>query len=441
MDPLELLGVASEPADAAVVRAVEGVRVSIEAVNGELRKADPAEVKGCSVSVLRDGSWGVAAAEEPSADLVDKALAATGSGEASLPDDVPAAEGSWDWTGKIHPLDALEEVAETAVDVSSRWDYDIEVSCTVGAVRYELYASWGSRCALDLWYLSYGVTASDGGEEYSVRGGSRGVGIEGFLEDVEAAAEEAVSGLEDLVRAGRGPELAERVVVDPELLGVVVHEAFGHAVEGDLVARGESILAGRIGERVASGEVTVVDDPTVEGAFGSYPFDDEGVEARRTVLVRDGVLEGFLTDLNSSVELGLEPTGNGRVEAIGDHVQVRMSVTYVEPGDASKEELFEEAGDGAVLLVGSKGGQTDTVTGSFQFSAKLGYVIEGGEPSEPVKDVGLTGDTMGFLKGVRMLSEEVELHPGYCGKGGQLVPVADGGPYALVEGRFNLRSG
>ncbi len=441
MDPLELLEAASRSADAVVVRFVEGVRVSIEAVNGELRRADPSEVKGCSVSVLVDGSWGVASGEEPEGDLVDRALAATGSGDASVPEDVPAAEGSWDWTGGLHPLDGLEEAAERAVEVSSRWDHDVEVSCTVGAVRYELFSSWGSECRLDLWYLSYGVTASDGGEEFSVRGGARGVGVEGFLEGVDEAAREAVSGLEDLMRAGRGPELAERVIVDPELLGVVVHEAFGHAVEGDLVARGESVLAGRLGERVASEEVTVVDDPTVEGAFGSYPFDDEGVRAERTVLVRDGVLEGFLTDLTSASELGLEPTGNGRVEAIGDHVQARMSVTYVEPGDAGEDELFEEAGDGAVLLVGSKGGQTDTVTGSFQFSAKLGYVVEGGEPSEPVKDVGLTGDTLGFLRGVRLLSDEVELHPGYCGKGGQLVPVADGGPYALVEGRFNLRSG
>ncbi|WP_456481965.1 TldD/PmbA family protein [Methanopyrus sp.] len=445
MEPDVLLRHAEEVSDACVVYALEGELVEIEASNGELRKADPDRVRTYAVRLLEGGSWGIASGPNADTDLVDRALRSTGKGSATVPEDVPAVEGSYRWEGKLHPLDALDEAAELAVELSRETPYDCEITCSVGSVRYAIASTWGSECEVRLDLVSFGVKVSGKGpagrEEYAERDGANCAGLELFLERAEEVRDEAVRRLEDLLEAEPGPKRAESVITDPELLGVIVHEAFGHAVEGDLVARGESVLEGRVGERIASETVTVVDDPTERGAFGSYPFDDEGVEPRRTVLVEDGMLRGYLTDLTSAAELDLEVTGNGRVESVGDHVQVRMSVTYVEPGDASREELFEEAGDGAVYLLGSKGGQTDTATGNFQFSAKLGYIVEDGEPSRPVRDVGLTGETLEFMRKVRILSNELELHPGYCGKGGQLVPVSDGGPHALVDGPFHLRSG
>ncbi|WP_456477409.1 TldD/PmbA family protein [Methanopyrus sp.] len=445
MDSDVLLRHAEEVSDACVVYALEGELVEIEASNGELRKADSDRVRTYAVRVLKGGSWGVASGPDPERHLIERALRSTGEGSVRIPEDVPAAEGSHRWEGKLSPLDSLDDAAELSVELSREVPYDCEITCSAGSVRYTITSTWGSECEARLDRVNFWVKVSGKGtagrEEYTERDGANCASIELFLERAEEVRDEAVRRLEDLLEAEPGPERAESVITDPELFGVIVHEAFGHAVEGDLVARGESVLQDRVGERVASEIVTVVDDPTERGAFGSYPFDDEGVEPRRTVLVEEGVLRGYLTDLTSAAELDLEITGNGRLESIGDHVQVRMSVTYVEPGDASREELFEEAGDGAVYLLGSRGGQTDTATGNFQFSAKLGYVVEDGEPSRPVRDVGLTGETLEFMKRVRILSDELRLHPGYCGKGGQLVPVSDGGPHALVDGPFHLRSG
>jgi len=446
VDASRILRRAEERADAAIVYELETERTEVEAVNGELRRADPERHRGVALRILRDGAWRVAHSTKPNEeDLLKSAVRAPGRGTADIPDEPPQATGKHDWTGRVHPLDALDEVAELARELSKETPHDCEIRCVASSSKYRVLTSWGTEAELHLYRVSYSVRVSDRGEngreEYYERDGATAAGPERFLERCERLLDRASRRLRDLLEAEPGPDRAERVVIDPELLGVLVHEAFGHATEGDLVARGESILRGKIGERVASECVTVVDDPTEPGPFGSYPFDDEGIEGRCTVLVREGVLESYLTDLTSAAELDAPPTGNGRIEALGDHVQTRMSVTYVEPGDADREELFEEAGDGAVYLLGSKGGQTDTATGHFQFSAKLGYVLEDGEPARPVRDVGLTGHTLELLRGVELLSKDLRLHAGYCGKGGQLVPVSDGGPHALVEGPFNLRSG
>jgi TldD protein len=446
VDAERLLNRAEEHADAAIAYELRADRIEVEAVNGELRLADPERHRGAALRLLKDGSWRVVHADQPDGrDPFKTAVRVPGRGTADLPDEPPAATGRHDWTGRTHPLDALDEVTELALDLSRDVPHDCEVRCVSLALRYRILTTWGTEVEARLHQTSFGVRVSDRGEhgreEYHEREGATAAGPERFLERAETLLDRASRRLRDLLRAEPGPDRVERAVLDPELLGVLVHEAFGHATEGDLVARGESILRGKLGERVASEAVTIVDDPTEPGPFGAYPFDDEGVEARRTVLVEDGVLRAYLTDLTTAAELDAPPTGNGRAETLGDHVQVRMSVTYVEPGDADREELFKEAGDGSVYLLGSKGGQTDTTTGHFQFSAKLGYVLEDGEPARPVRDVGLTGHTLRLLRGVLLLSRERRLHAGYCGKGGQLVPVSDGGPHALIEGPFNLRSG
>ncbi|NJE05372.1 TldD/PmbA family protein [Thermococcus sp. M36] len=235
-----------------------------------------------------------------------------------------------------------------------------------------------------------------------------------------------------LLKAKAPPAGRFDVITDPELTGVLIHEALGHAVEADSVKNGDSILAGKLGEKIAVDGLTVVDDPTMPGRFGSYIYDDEGVRAKRVELIRDGVLVSYLNDRETSALLGLEPNGHGRAQSYSHQPLVRMSNTYVEPGDWSFEEMVEEVRNG-LYMVGDRGGQVDTASGTFTFGAAFGYIIKDGEIGEMVRDVAMSGRILDVLRSVRAIGKELKVEfPGYCGKG-QIVPVDDGGPHLLTR--------
>ncbi|MBP1911257.1 TldD/PmbA family protein [Thermococcus stetteri] len=235
-----------------------------------------------------------------------------------------------------------------------------------------------------------------------------------------------------LLRAGSPPSGELPVIADPELTGLFIHEALGHAVEADLVKNGDSILAGRLGEKIAVDGLTVVDDPTLPGKFGSYIYDDEGIKGRRVEVIRDGVLVNYLNDRETAEYFGLEPNGHGRAQSYAHQPLVRMGNTYVEAGDWSFDEMLEEVKYG-LYMIGDKGGQVDTANGTFTFGAREGYIIENGEPKEMVRDVALSGKILDVLKNIRAIGKDVRIEfPGYCGKG-QSVPVDDGGPHILTR--------
>lgn len=235
-----------------------------------------------------------------------------------------------------------------------------------------------------------------------------------------------------LLHARAPPSGEFDVIMDPELTGVFIHEALGHAAEADSVKNGESILAGRVGERIASEELTVVDDPTLPGGFGSYVYDDEGIRGKRVEIIRDGVLVGYLNDRETSALLDLEPNGHGRAQSYAHQPLVRMSNTYVEPRDWNFEEMVEEVKNG-LYMIGDKGGEVDTASGTFTFGAREGYIIEKGEIRDHVRDVALSGKILDVLRNVRAVGNDLRIEfPGYCGKG-QWVPVDDGGPHVLTR--------
>ena len=237
----------------------------------------------------------------------------------------------------------------------------------------------------------------------------------------------------------RPPEAGRyKVVLDPEIVGTLIHEALGHASEADLVASGESILQGRLGEEVASEMVSVVDDGRAPGGY-YVPFDDEGVEKRRTVIVDRGVLRGLLTGRAEAAALGLPLTGNARVQDHARLLLVRQTNYFILPGDWRLEELLEEA-DGGIYVTGKGGGggQVDPGTGSFTFNVGVSYTIRRGELAEPLRGVNISGMILETLRNVRGLGRRLVVRTGAvfggCGKGGQLVRVGDGGPHTLVEG-------
>ncbi|HDH06854.1 MAG TPA: TldD/PmbA family protein [Thermoproteales archaeon] len=236
----------------------------------------------------------------------------------------------------------------------------------------------------------------------------------------------------NLLKAEPAPAGRFTVVIDGELSGVFIHEAFGHACEGDGIVAGTSILKGRLGERVGSELVTVYDDSTLPKGWGSLKYDDEGVPTTKRTLVEKGILVGYITNRESAAKLNLTPNGGARAQSYRYPPIVRMSNTYIAPGDWSFEEMIEDIKHG-VYLKGSRGGQVDPSKGTFQFNAKEAYLIENGEVTKPLLDVSLSGFTLDILANVDAIGKDFELRPGFCGKGGQAVPAGTGGPHVRVK--------
>jgi len=211
---------------------------------------------------------------------------------------------------------------------------------------------------------------------------------------------------------------------------VLIHEALGHATEGDLILQNDSILKDKIGEKIASDIVNIFDDASRKDGFGYYPYDVEGVKTKPNQLVKNGELISLLNSRETASKLGMKSSGNAR-SIIADQPIVRMSNTYLQPGDNTFEELLEDIPDG-MYLKGSRGGQVDTGKGIFQFNAAEGYLIEDGEITTPLRDVSLSGNILETLKNIDAIGNDFKLSVGFCGKDGQTAPVGDGGPHTRI---------
>jgi len=225
-------------------------------------------------------------------------------------------------------------------------------------------------------------------------------------------------------------------VLDNEAVGLLIHEAFGHASEGDLVITGSSVLRGMVGERVASELITIVDEGIVNGGY-PVPYDDEGVSKGRTVVVKDGILNEFLSSRYVGGRLGCGSTGNARVQDITYDSVVRQTNYYVEPKDLSIDELFDGISYGIYIVGrGTSGGEVDPSIGTYTFSIGPSYIVRDGEPTELVRGVVVSGNILETLMSVDAVAKDLKVITnvfGGCGKDGQTVRVGFGGPHIRVR--------
>ncbi|MEM0378847.1 MAG: TldD/PmbA family protein [Thermosphaera sp.] len=226
------------------------------------------------------------------------------------------------------------------------------------------------------------------------------------------------------------------IILDNEMVGLMLHEAFGHASEADIVEAGGSVLGGRLGQQVASPLVSIVDDGRVNG--GVYvPYDDEGTPKTKVFTVENGVLRSFLHSLSTAKALGGAPTGNARVMSYNHPILVRQTNTYMLPGDWSVEEIFKDTRRGLYIKgKGALGGEVNPLTGFFTFTSGPSFILENGEPVKLVKGVMLTGSILDTLKRVDAVGKDLIVKTsvfGGCGKSGQTVRVGDGGPHVRIR--------
>jgi TldD protein len=251
--------------------------------------------------------------------------------------------------------------------------------------------------------------------------------------DVDELGREAARQAITKLRARPAPSGAMPVVIKNGTGGVLFHEACGHGLEADLVAKGGSVYRGKQGELVASPLVTLVDDGTMSGEWGAIGIDDEGHVSQYNVLIENGVLTDYMWDYMRARNEGRRPSGNGRRQSYMHLPMVRMTNTYVLNGPSDPDEIIRDTERG-VYVAQLGGGSVSTATGDFVFGMVEAYLIENGEITEPLREGNLIGNGPQVLRDIDMLGNDFAMgSPGTCGKDGQGVPVGDGQPTLRVK--------
>jgi TldD protein len=280
------------------------------------------------------------------------------------------------------------------------------------------------------------VVERNGRRETGNAGGGGRSGLEYFSDEilrqyVDSAVHEAMVNLD----ARPAPAGEMTVVLAAGWPGILLHEAVGHGLEGDFNRKGSSVFSGKVGQRVASKGVTVVDDGTIQGRRGSLNVDDEGNATQRNVLIEDGILRGYLQDTLNARLMKTGVTGNGRRESFAHLPMPRMTNTFMLSGREDPEEMISSVKKG-IYAANFGGGQVDITSGKFVFSASEAYMIENGRITYPIKGATLIGSGPESMNSVSMIGNNMKLDCGVgtCGKEGQSVPVGVGMPTIKMEG-------
>jgi TldD protein len=219
------------------------------------------------------------------------------------------------------------------------------------------------------------------------------------------------------------------IVLGPNVVGVFVHEAFGHLAEADLALSG-GVLASNMGKKIGSNLVTFYDDGTIKGGFGTFKYDDEGVPSQKTLLIKDGVVMGLMHNRETAYKFKTNSTGNARAEDFRVEPIIRMRCTYMAPRDQTVEELIEGVKAG-YYFKSFRGGQAN-LDGTFQVGIQEGYEIVNGEIGELVRNASISGNTLETLHQVDGVGKDLVLDSGRCGKG-QTAFIGDGGPHIRIK--------
>ena len=285
--------------------------------------------------------------------------------------------------------------------------------------------------------LSLSVIAEQGDRrEVGSSGGGGRFGLAYFDQQMlDRYVNEAVQAALTNLEAQAAPAGEMTVVLGSGWPGILLHEAIGHGLEGDFNRKGSSAFAGRIGQRVASKGVTVLDDGTLSDRRGSLNVDDEGNTTQRNVLIEDGILKGYIQDNMNARLMGVAPTGNGRRESYAHVPMPRMTNTYMLAGDKTPEEIIASVKKG-VYASNFGGGQVDITSGKFVFSASQAWWVENGKLLYPIKGATLVGNGPDALTRVSLIGSDMALDSGVgtCGKEGQSVPVGVGQPTLRIDG-------
>lgn len=336
-------------------------------------------------------------------------------------------------------IDLLKEIDSEARKCDPRV---VQVNATLsGSYKVIIIAGSDQNLIADvlpLVYLNVSVLVEENGvkEQGSCGGGWRSA-YSVFLQEnfIEKYVHEAVRIALVNLKAVSAPAGSMPVVLGNGWPAVMLHEAVGHGLEADFNRKGYSIYSGKLGEKVASSQVTVIDQGDMPGGRrGSINIDDEGVPTQRTVLIEDGILRNYMFDKLNARLMGVSSTGNGRRSSYA-HIPIpRMTNTFMLSGKYNPKEIIESVERG-IYAVNFSGGQVDITSGEFVFSTSEAYLIENGKVTTPVKGATLIGNGPVVLNKIDMIGNDLEFDrgTGMCGKSGQSIPVGVGQPTLKIS--------
>ena len=250
--------------------------------------------------------------------------------------------------------------------------------------------------------------------------------------DIEYYGREAARNAKTMVLADYCPSGNMPVVVDNGFGGLMFHEACGHSLEASSVAKGISIFSNKIGQKIASDIVTLVDDGSIVNSWGSLGVDDEGMTTQKNILIEDGILKGYMIDKLNARRMNMDPTGSGRRQNYRFAPISRMTNTYIDKGKSNKEEIISNTEKG-LFAKHINAGSVNPATGDFNFSLSEAYLIDNGKISRPVKGATLIGNGSEILKNVDMVGNNLEIGQGYCYAGSGALFIGAGQPTIRVK--------
>ncbi len=424
------------------VEDVSSVSTSVRVKDGSVIEAKAGGSSGVRVRAFCDGAWAYFSSAKTSD--AEKLLAAAKLTARKLARGIPKNEkcglaefvaGSRNWSTRMKrdPADVsldskVKKILELDRAAIIRRNISTSTSYSDTSSKILLRTSDGLELEQNLVRCGAAISciAREMGNLQSMFRSNRGSGGWEIVEGTNAeefSVETARKAL-SLLKAKSAPAGKTTVILDPLIVGTFIHEALGHMAESDHVASHDSVLEGKLAKKIASSLVSVTDDKTTPGGYGTFGFDRDGVRAERTLLIENGVLKGYMNSRTSGGKLGLRSTGNCR----GEFNQVRMSNTNFLPGNSNLEEMIRETKKG-VYMIGSSGGTALTINGMFNFAALEGYEIRNGRLGAHLKDVALMGNTLDTLRRVDAVGAKTEDSTGTCGKNGEWVPVGSGGPH------------
>jgi len=430
------------------VRAQSLFKTLLTTKDGRVEGAKEGKESGAGVRVLVNGAWGFVSLGKLDSKLLTEAageavrLAKAASLRVKKPvklADVKAVEDRVVATPRKSPQDvSMEEKIDNALAMDKTiFGYDSRIrSCTISYLDVTgtnyFVNSDGACIEQDKLYVWSRILAS--AREASIYASAREEigstsGYEVFdTETPEKVGTMVAKRVVEQLKAKTPKGGSFPAVIGPNVVGVFMHEAMGHLAEADLTLSG-SVLYDKLGKQIASDAVTVYDDGTVEGAFGSFKYDDEGVRTQKTALIEKGTLTGLMHNRETACKLNMEPTGNARAEDFRFEPIIRMRNTYLAAGDGSFEELIEGI-DFGYYLKSFRGGQAN-LDGTFQVGIQEAYEIVKGQLGDAVRSASISGNTLETLRKVDGVGRDFELWSGRCGKG-QIAFICDGGPHIRV---------
>lgn len=440
----------------AVIRIQEKIREDIIFDNGILRTCSFTKISGIGLTVYVNGSIGYSYTTQFNKDNITKMIDNAITLAKALEHKVDKywlkeinVKGVRDRYSTIYRVNPLDIDLETKTMLINRLNKDSikkqEIVSAITGYGFEkdtktIISSFGSFITMEVYIIgiSHTAIARYGNVIERVRDSKSFIG--GYEHINEFDWQQFINDIDSLaIRVVEAPTIAPGtypVVIDNELIGLLLHEAFGHASEGDLVYAELSVLKNKLGTAIGNESVSIIDEGITIGGY-PVPYDDDGIKKEHTYIVRDGILVGYLHSIVTAKKLKHNVTGNARAQDIFFNPIVRQTNLYMLPGNVKYDELFENMDYGIYLRgKGASGGQVNPAIGTFTFSAGPSYMIKKGEVSNLVRGVIVSGNILEVLRNTELIGRDLNITTsvfGGCGKDSQMVHVGYGGPHIRVK--------